>query len=1370
MTDVEIEVPLFWERIKRFYDSWRREPSTWQDVDAVVLHVGAANDAVVYSRSIALLQWFFGYEFTETIMIFCEQKLYIYTSEKKVRMIETVVKKQEGPHFIPIEFVTRQREEGTENFNRMLEGIKASKNGKRLGEIVEKHKPTGSSAQNWQNFIEKSNLDLVDVGSGIAQVLTVKDATELKNIKTGATISAHILKANLLSKVEKVIDEETNETHRQIASKIEEIFADPARISAKLNPDHIDSCYTPLIMSGGNYDVKPGEENDEKPLHFGTIVCAVGARYKSYCSNVARTYLVDPSKEQKKCYELLVDIQQKVIDSLKVNTKMSAVYQAATKLLEGDNEYLRKHFGRNMGLEFQESELVLNDKNDRLVRPGMVFNVNVSFNNLSLTSGDERKRNYSLIIADTVVVKEDGVDLLTEKAPKKYKEVSYFLESEQEQEAPERKAKVKPEPVVDLDSKRAARSTQREDEKNKAIELEHKRREHQKMLEERSKEEAAARFSNGNKVAKTATKKATSTEAYKDPSGFPADLERNRIKIDTQREAILIPIYGTHVPFLISTIKNESKTDDNLIRINFHQPENYNPKGETDENKMPVFLKEITYRCPDAKTLNALDRGIKELRKRIVARESEKRETASLVIQEKLVLSRQRPPRLSDLFMRPNPGKGKPTGALEAHTNGFRFHLNKGDHVDVMYKNIKHAFFQPAENEAITLIHFHLHNGIMIGKKKVSDVQFCTEVMEVSQAIDSRGGKDEDEDPYREKMLRAKFNKEFGDFVRKVQDQVQGFEFDLPFRDLGFDGVPGRNQVFLQPTVNCLISVVEQPPFVLTLSDVEIASFERVQFSLKNFDVVFIMKDYDRPPIHINLISTEHLPTIKEWLDSRDIKYYEGPQSFNWTRIMADIKKNPVKFHTEDGGWSFLNNDEGSGDEEGPDSEEEGDENFSDEEFGGSDSEEDAFSDVDSDDDGDESGDASESEEDEEDDWDVMEERAKAEDARALQKRGRGDFSDDENDRKSKKSKTSSSSAKPSSSGKPPSSSAKPVGKPSSSGKPSGKPSVGKPSSKPLGKRAMHMRSSQLIRHISTPSLRHSSSSIPTWASKEAHSSILSLSDRPPQLRCQLIDLNQVTLLRQLLSDITCTPIIHDHTLHAWEHLVYFTPHVTLSSLGPDGSDTSYNPRGPFQRRMWAGGTIELRNPLQIGVETWERTTLEDVQLKKTRDDQEMIIVWVRKEFGQDEETKVIDRRSWLFRRAHHEVKVPGINQIKGDAPAILHGNRPLSLSQSQETLFRYSALTYNAHRIHLCDDWARRMEGQGGRVVHGPLNLSLLLFKRLLDGGKMENMRVEYRAKNAVCEGEEYWVGEGGDKMLAVKTDGTVIMEADVKPCGEEE
>lgn len=52
-------------------------------------------------------------------------------------------------------------------------------------------------------------------------------------------------------------------------------------------------------------------------------------------------------------------------------------------------------------------------------------------------------------------------------------------------------------------------------------------------------------------------------------------------------------------------------------------------------------------------------------------------------------------------------------------------------------RNIKHAFFQPSDKEMITLVHFNLHNPIMVGKKKTTDVQFYTEVMDSVQTLDA---------------------------------------------------------------------------------------------------------------------------------------------------------------------------------------------------------------------------------------------------------------------------------------------------------------------------------------------------------------------------------------------------------------------------------------------------------------------------------------------------------------------------------------------------------------------------------------------------------------------------------------------------------
>ncbi|XP_008480361.1 uncharacterized protein DDB_G0283697-like [Diaphorina citri] len=94
----------------------------------------------------------------------------------------------------------------------------------------------------------------------------------------------------------------------------------------------------------------------------------------------------------------------------------------------------------------------------------------------------------------------------------------------------------------------------------------------------------------------------------------------------------------------------------------------------------------------------------------------------------------------------------------------------------------------------------------------------------------------------------------------------QEIEFDTPFRELGFPGAPYRSTVLLQPTSGCLVNLTEWPPFVISLEDVELVHFERVQFQLKNFDMVFVFKDYHRKVVMINAIPMNMLDHVKEWL------------------------------------------------------------------------------------------------------------------------------------------------------------------------------------------------------------------------------------------------------------------------------------------------------------------------------------------------------------------------------------------------------------------------------------------------------------------------------------------------------------------------
>ena len=196
----------------------------------------------------------------------------------------------------------------------------------------------------------------------------------------------------------------------------------------------------------------------------------------------------------------------------------------------------------------------------------------------------------------------------------------------------------------------------------------------------------------------------------------------------------------------------------------------------------------------------------------------------------------------------------------------------------------------------IVLIHFHLKHPIIIGKKKCTDIQFYTEVVEASQALDGRRRSlydpDELDEEQRERQLKKRLNDTFKAFCQKVEGVAEKnrqdlCNFDIPYRDLGFSGVVHKEMVFLQPSVNCLLNLTEYPPFVLTLDDIEHVHFERITFEVKAFDVVIILKDLTRTPVKINAIPMVQLDLLMEWLNDIDVCFTLGPMNLNWTKAMA---------------------------------------------------------------------------------------------------------------------------------------------------------------------------------------------------------------------------------------------------------------------------------------------------------------------------------------------------------------------------------------------------------------------------------------------------------------------------------------------------
>jgi len=394
----------------------------------------------------------------------------------------------------------------------------------------------------------------------------------------------------------------------------------------------------------------------------------------------------------------------------------------------------------------------------------------------------------------------------------------------------------------------------------------------------------------------------------------------------------------------------------------------------------------------------------------------------------------RRPIKLPEVFVRPALDGKRLPGEVEIHQNGLRYQSPMGTQkIDVLFSNVKHLFFQPCDHELLVIIHIHLRAPIMIGKKKAHDVQFYREASDVQ--FDETGNRkrkyrygdeDEIEMEQQERKRRQMLNKEFRAFSEKVTEAATSstgdtLEPDIPFRELSFEGVPFRTNVRLQPTTECLVHLSEPPFLVATLADIEIASLERVQFGLKQFDLVLVFKDFTRTPLHINSIPSAQLDDVKNWLDSVDIPLAEGPVNLNWGPIMKTITDSPYDFF-QTGGWNFLGGT--GGDDSEQDEESDTESEFAAESL---ESESEANSDdgsaFDGSDASDDEGSGSDFDDDSEgDDWDELEKKAAKSDKKrveaGLQGGNDSDDSDDRPKKKAAKSSKASSKPKPKTNGK----------------------------------------------------------------------------------------------------------------------------------------------------------------------------------------------------------------------------------------------------------------------------------------------------------------------------------------------------------------
>ena len=165
----------------------------------------------------------------------------------------------------------------------------------------------------------------------------------------------------------------------------------------------------------------------------------------------------------------------------------------------------------------------------------------------------------------------------------------------------------------------------------------------------------------------------------------------------------------------------------------------------------------------------------------------------------------------------------------------------------------------------------------------------------------------------------------------------------------------------------------------------------------------------------------------------------------------------------------------------------------------------------------------------------------------------------------------------------------------------------------------------------------------------------------------------------------------------------FFNEPVDLSELGADGHPArgSFLPPAEGRNRMWAGGSVEWFKPLRLGRHATCRTSINDVEEKRGRTGQ-LLFVTLQHEYIQGNEVCVREEQDIVYR-------APSPPKMNSDY-SVPEPQWQEAVEPSSVMLFRYSAVTFNGHRIHYDHPYATEVEGYSGLVVHGPLQATLML------------------------------------------------------------
>lgn len=258
------------------------------------------------------------------------------------------------------------------------------------------------------------------------------------------------------------------------------------------------------------------------------------------------------------------------------------------------------------------------------------------------------------------------------------------------------------------------------------------------------------------------------------------------------------------------------------------------------------------------------------------------------------------------------------------------------------------------------------------------------------------------------------------------------------------------------------------------------------------------------------------------------------------------------------------------------------------------------------------------------------------------------------------------------------------------------------------------------------------------------------------------IDARLVRSLRATLGEEPGDPVPGDEAPPC-AHWCLAPPIVANDRTGPDGHPArgGFLPPVPLPRRMWAGGHIAFHAPLTVGDEVVRRSRIGSVDLKEGRTGR-LIFVAVHHDYSTERGLAIAERHDIVYRDAPTAMAASATG-----APDLAPADASESFDPTSLVLFRYSALTFNGHRIHYDRTYARQEEFYPGLVVHGPLQAALLVRLAARTLGRMP-AEVSYRGVSPLFDGDRLVLearrSDEGLALRAANGAGATTMEASAR------